>query len=147
MAESLARLVSIYYWWHTALLASIGKTQDAIEILDVAIRHFSRKNIATRTDLAMLQVMDERYDDAEETLSSTLDFASAANPLVACSFAVLYEAQNRLHDAVAATNAWAHRLYAIPDLANLSSSEVLLRADWDGHLRHAGLNLRPGQTH
>jgi tetratricopeptide (TPR) repeat protein len=46
-----------YYWWYTALLASQGRTQQAISILDSAVRHFSRTNIATRTDLALLQIM------------------------------------------------------------------------------------------
>jgi tetratricopeptide (TPR) repeat protein len=132
-AEKGSQRESIYYWWHTALLASMGKIHDSIEILDAAVRHFSRRNIATRTDLAMLQIMDERYEDAEETLSSTLDFVSPGNPLVACSFAVLYEAQNRLNDAYVASNDWTDRIRAIPDPKNISYNDII-RVDWHSYL-------------
>ena len=88
-----------YFWWYTALLASQGRTQQAIEILDGAVRHFHRTNIATRTDLALLQIMAGRFDEAEENLSASLDFASEDNPLIACNLAYLYEAQDRLNDA------------------------------------------------
>ena len=88
-----------YFWWYTALLASQGRTQQAIEILDGAVHHFHRTNIATRTDLALLQIIIGRFDEAEENLSASLDFASADNPLIACNLAYLYEAQDRLNDA------------------------------------------------
>lgn len=88
-----------YFWWYTALLASQGRTQQAIEILDGAVHHFHRTNIATRTDLALLQIMAGRFDEAEENLSASLDFASTDNPLIACNLAYLYEAQDRLNDA------------------------------------------------
>jgi hypothetical protein len=77
--------------------------------------------------------MYERYEDAEETLSSTLDFVSPGNPLVACSFAVLYEAQNRLNDAYVASNDWTDRIRAIPDPKNISYNEII-RVDWHSYL-------------
>jgi tetratricopeptide (TPR) repeat protein len=90
-----------YFWWYTALLASLGRVPEAIETLDASVRHFSRTNIATRTDLALLQVMAGRFSDAEENVSSCLDFASAENPLIVFTFALLFEAQDRLEDAIA----------------------------------------------
>jgi tetratricopeptide (TPR) repeat protein len=92
---------STYFWWYTALLASLGRVQQAISILDSAVHHFSRTNIAVRTDLALLQIMAGRFVEAEEHLSASRDFALADNPLIACHFALLYEAQDRLEDAVA----------------------------------------------
>jgi tetratricopeptide (TPR) repeat protein len=124
---------SLYFWWHTALLASMGRIHESIDILDGAVRHFSRTNVATRTDLAMLQIMSGRYADAEETLSSTVDFASADNPLIACSFAILYEAQDRLSDALAATREWTDKVKRLSDPANLPLKDAL-RVNWHGYL-------------
>jgi tetratricopeptide (TPR) repeat protein len=44
--------------------------------------------------------MAGRFADAEEHLLSSLDFTAADNPLLALSFALLLEAQDRLEDAV-----------------------------------------------
>lgn len=89
-----------YLWWYTALLASQGRSEEAIEILERAVAHFSRTNIATRTDLALLQIMSGKFSDAEEILSGTLDFAGSENALLSCHFAMLYEAQDRISDAI-----------------------------------------------
>jgi len=118
-----------YFWWYTALLASQGRGEQAMEILDGAVRHFSRTNIATRTDLALLQVMAGRFDDAEENLSASLDFTSADNPLIACNLAYLYEAQDRLNDAASAIM----KLFSSGGqlgLDGLSVDEALERRDW-----------------
>jgi tetratricopeptide (TPR) repeat protein len=116
-----------YYWWYTALLASLGKARQAIEILDRAVQHFCRTNIATRTDLALLQVMIGCYDEAEETLLGCLDFAALDNPVIVYSQAVLYEAQGRLEDAVRPLML----IYSdVPqDLDTLSTDEALARRD------------------
>jgi tetratricopeptide (TPR) repeat protein len=90
-----------YFWWYTALLACLGRAEEAMTILEKAVCHFSRTNIAARTDLALLQIMSGRFAEAEEHLSASLDFAPPDNPLIACHFALLYEAQDRLDDAVA----------------------------------------------
>lgn len=89
-----------YFWWYTAVLAAQGRINEAIDILDSAVRHFSRTNIAVRTDLALLLVMAVRFADAEEHLSTSLDFATPDNPLIVFHFALLYEAQDRLQDAI-----------------------------------------------
>ena len=118
-----------YFWWYTALLASQGRVQPAIEILDAAVRHFSRTNIAARTDLALLQIMAARFEEAEEHLSASLDFASPENPLLACNFAFLYEAQDRLDDAASAIM----KLFGSGSrlgLDSLSTDEALERWDW-----------------
>lgn len=88
-----------YYWWYTALLACQGRAEEAVSILDSAVQHFSRTNIATRTDLALLQIMTNRFEEAEETLLASFDFTAADNPLIAGCLAILYEAQDRLSDA------------------------------------------------
>jgi tetratricopeptide (TPR) repeat protein len=98
-----------YFWWYTALLASQGRLAEAIDKLDAEVRHFSRTSIAARTDLALLQIMARRYGDAEEILSSSLDFTTADNPLIACHFAMLYETQDRLKEAVQSMTKWLHR--------------------------------------
>lgn len=98
-----------YFWWYTALLASQGRIAKAIALLDAAVRHFARTSIATRMDLALLQIMGGRYVDADETLSASLDFASIENPLIACHFAMLYEAQNRLEDAIGPIMKWFYK--------------------------------------
>jgi tetratricopeptide (TPR) repeat protein len=90
-----------YFWWYTALLASVGRIEEAIAILDRAVSHFSRTNIAARTDLALLQIITGRFALAEEHLSTSLEFTTPDNPLIACHFAMLYEAQERLNEAVA----------------------------------------------
>jgi tetratricopeptide (TPR) repeat protein len=88
-----------YFWWYTALLASQGQMQQAIQILDAAVRHFSRTNVTARTDLALLQIMAGRFDEAEENLSASLDLVPMDHPLLACHFALFYEAQDRMEDA------------------------------------------------
>ncbi len=88
-----------HFWWYTALLASQGRIEEAMTILSDAVVHFSRTNIAARTDLAMLQIMAGRFAEAEEHLIASLDFASVDNPLIAAHFAMLYEAQDLLDDA------------------------------------------------
>jgi tetratricopeptide (TPR) repeat protein len=100
LAIQLSQGEAKYFWWYTALLASQGRAQEAIEILDGAVRHFSRTNIAVRADLSLLHIMVGNYDDAEETLLGCFDFAAADNPVVACHLAMLYERQDRLEDAL-----------------------------------------------
>jgi tetratricopeptide (TPR) repeat protein len=90
-----------YLWWYTALLASTGRIAESIGILEEAIAHFSRTNIATRTDLALLQIIAGRFADAEEHLAASLDFTSPDNPVLVSHFAILYEAQGRLDEAAA----------------------------------------------
>lgn len=118
-----------YYWWYTALLASQGRIEQAIHILDSAVRHFSRTNIATRTDLGLLQIMAGRFAEAEETLSASLDFTAADNPLIAYSFAILYEAQDRLKDAgVSMMKVLRPENHGGPEA--ISVDEALQRRDW-----------------
>jgi hypothetical protein len=100
LADTNSQGEARYFWWHTALLASRRRIEEAIGILDAAVTHFSRTNLAARTDLALLQVMAGRFADAEEHLLSSLDFTAAENPLLALSFALLFEAQDRLEDAL-----------------------------------------------
>ncbi len=89
-----------YFWWYTALLASKGRVQAAIEILDAAVRHFSRTSIAVRTDLALLQTMAGQFEETEELLSASLDFTLESNVRITFSLMVLFEAQDRMEDAV-----------------------------------------------
>jgi tetratricopeptide (TPR) repeat protein len=89
-----------YFWWYKALVASNGRTQEAIEILDGAVRHFLRTNLATRTDLAHLQTMAGRFREAEGILADSLELVSVNNPLIVYSLAVLFEAQDRLEEAL-----------------------------------------------
>ncbi len=100
LADTNSQGETRYFWWHTALLASRGRIEEAMEILAAAVGHFSRTNLAARTDLALLQVMAGRFADAEEQLSSSLDFTAEDNPLLALNFALLFEAQDRLQDAI-----------------------------------------------
>jgi hypothetical protein len=88
-----------FFWWYTALLASTGQMQKAIDILASAVRHFSRTSIAVRTDLALLQVMAGRFEDAEEILSGSLDFAPESNLPILYARMVLLEAQDRMNEA------------------------------------------------
>ena len=121
-----------YFWWYTAVLASQMRIEEAVDVLDSAVRHFSRTNIATRTDLALLHTMARRYDDAEEILSASLDLTGRDNPLIACHFALLYEAQDRLQDAHTAAMHWCHKAAKF-DSANLTSEEAL-SVDWHSFL-------------
>lgn len=95
-----------HFWWYTALLASKGRVAEAIDIVDSAVTHFARTSIGARTDLAMLRTISGQYDDAEETLLGCLDFAPESHPAIACSFAMLYEAQDRLEDAANRLEKW-----------------------------------------
>ena len=114
----------------------MGRIEEAMTILSDAVNHFSRTNIAVRTDLAMLQIMAGRYTEAEEQLIASLDFASQDNPLIASHFALLYEAQDLLEDAGAPlikilrpdTQLNTHR----PDLGEAPG-------DGDGHMFLNGL--------
>jgi tetratricopeptide (TPR) repeat protein len=99
LADTNSQGEARYFWWHTAMLASRGRIEEAIGILDAAVTHFSRTNLAARTDLAILQMIAGRFADAEEQLSSSLEFTAADNPLLALNFALLFEAQDRLEDA------------------------------------------------
>ena len=129
-----------YYWWYTALLAAQGRLQEAITILDSAVRHFSRiTNIATRTDLALLQIIAGRFDDAEETLSASLDFTPARNPLIVSSFAILYEAQDRLADGVKPIVEWFQQA-GQAGYSPLSADEFVRRRD--GHFLLHGMLAR-----
>lgn len=121
-----------YFWWYTALLASQMRIEEAVDILDSAVRHFSRTNIATRTDLALLQTMARRYDDAEELLSASLDLTRRDNPLIAYHFALLYEAQDRLTDAHNAVMHWCRRAAEF-DSEHLSAEDALT-VDWHSFL-------------
>lgn len=117
-----------YFWWYSALLATTGQMERAINVLDGAVRHFARTSIATRTDLALLQVMAGRYQDAEESLSSSLDFVPAENPLISCHFAILYEAQDRFEDAFSSMKKW---LYLADEAGRKSLNiEEALKVDW-----------------
>ena len=117
-----------YYWWYTALLATLERLPESIGILDSAVRHFSRTNLAARTDLALLQTMAGRFDDAEETLSASLDFTSSFNTHLCYSFAVLYEAQDRLDEAARWISNWLY--YAME--SKVSNNDDYARGK-DGH--------------
>jgi tetratricopeptide (TPR) repeat protein len=95
-----------YLWWYTALLACLDKGEEAISILDAAVRHFSRTNLAMRADLADLQTLAGRFEDAAEILLSSLDFASPNNPRYLFSNLLFLEAQDRLEEAVAALDSY-----------------------------------------
>ena len=83
---------SIYFWWHTALLASTGYLPEAIHILDSAVRHFLRDSVSCRSDLAILLTMAQRYRDASEMLALTYDISSLDRPAFARANAILFEA-------------------------------------------------------
>jgi cytochrome c-type biogenesis protein CcmH/NrfG len=81
---------------------------EAIHILDSAVRHLLRTNLAARCDLATLQIMAGRFDDAEEILAGCVDFAAPDNPAVAVHQAMLMEAQDRLSEAALRPPALRH---------------------------------------
>jgi tetratricopeptide (TPR) repeat protein len=135
-ANANSQREAVYFWWYTALLASMGRMPESIDILDSAVRHFARTNIATRTDLAMLQTMAGNYVNAEETLSATLDFAAADNPAIVCHFAIFYEAQNRLAEAIDPLAKWMDRIIESGSQSDFSP-ETLTGAD--GHSLLAGM--------
>ncbi len=91
-----------YYWWYTALLAALNRVEEAIGILEPSVRHFSRTNLGAITDLANLQVLAGRFQDAEAVLLASLDFARPNSARLAFSKALVFEAQDRLEDAAAA---------------------------------------------
>lgn len=118
-----------YFWWYTALLACRGRVAEAIHILDSALRHFLRTNLAARCDLATLQIMAGQFEDAEEILAGCLDFAAPNNPAVAFHQAMLMEAQDRLREAAAPVMT----LFAAQGNTGLSLEPVgaaLERRDW-----------------
>jgi hypothetical protein len=117
-----------YFWWYTALLACTGRTEEAIEILDGAVRHFSRSNLAMRTDLAQLLTMAGRPHEAEEVLSASLDFASEHNPRLVSSFAMVLEAQDRLEEAAVPIVRMNEELNS----AMSESSKAVLESVWAG---------------
>jgi tetratricopeptide (TPR) repeat protein len=118
---------AVYFWWYTALLACTGMLERAIDLLDSAVRHFARTNLATRTDLAMIQIMAGHYTDAEEILAASLDLPAGDNPLTAFHFAVLYEAQDRLFEAEEVAWKWLEKLGTADD--SLSGEQVLHQID------------------
>jgi hypothetical protein len=61
-------------------------------------------------------------------LSASLDFTAADNPLIACSFAILYEAQDRLADAAMSITKVLHS-QDDAGLADISIDEALKRRD------------------
>jgi tetratricopeptide (TPR) repeat protein len=118
-----------YFWWYTALLACRGRLPEAIDILDSGIRHFLRTNLAARCDLATLQIMAGRFDDAEEMLGGCVDFATPDNPAVAFHQAMLMEAQDRLSDAAEPIMA----LFSAQGTSGLAAEPVgvaIERRDW-----------------
>jgi tetratricopeptide (TPR) repeat protein len=122
-----------YFWWYTALLACCGRVAEAIDILDSGVRHFLRTSLAARADLAMLQIMEKRFEEAEEMLAGCADFVRPNNPTLVFHQALLMEAQDRLTEAVSPIL----NLVAAEDDAELSSlpvSEALERRDWHTYL-------------
>lgn len=121
-----------YFWWYTALLAGQGRINEAIDILDAAVRHFSRTNIAARTDLALLLVMNGQFADAEEHLCSCLEFAAADNPLLVFHLALLFEGQDKLIDALTPVMKLLHEKPLLLD--SLPVEEALEKRDTHGLL-------------
>lgn len=97
LAERKSRQQSMFFWWHTALLASQRKFRQAIEIASVLIDSgLARTNLVARTDLAMLYTLAGRYEEAEELLTATFDFTDSADPGVFMHLLLLYEAQEHM---------------------------------------------------
>ncbi len=118
---------AIAFWWYPALLASIGKIDKAIEILDSMVRHFAYKSISCRSDLAILQTIDRRYSEAKETLADLLQLAPASNPLVACSIVIFYEAQDQLDNAHRGAAWWIDKAINLGPVP----TDIVTPAMWD----------------
>lgn len=102
---------SIYYWWHTAVLAARGKFDRAIHLMTQAVEHFARANVGMRCDLAVLQMMAGRFDDAAGTLIGALELASHDDSAVAAHFALLHEAVDDLLSARAYMDAYLAKAF------------------------------------
>lgn len=89
--------------WHTALLASQGRTGEAVEHLRLAVIRVPDSPII-RADLAINQIYAGQLDEAEETIRSTFElFGPRAHYLLHVHLAILHEARGdtaRAADAI-----------------------------------------------
>lgn len=79
--------------WHTAFLASQGRTQEAVEHLLLAVSRTPDSPIV-RADLAVNQIYAGQYDAAEETIQSCFAlFEARSHYLLYVHRAILHEAR------------------------------------------------------
>jgi tetratricopeptide (TPR) repeat protein len=89
-----------YFWWYTAILATVGSIDEAIEILDQAVHHFARTNVAVRLDLALLLIIAKRYTEADEILFALTESGGGQAFIASAYFMISLEAQNKLSEAL-----------------------------------------------
>lgn len=79
--------------WHCAYLASQGRAAEAIPLLELMVHRYHDSPIV-RADLAAAQIYAGRYDDAEETIRTTMQlFGTRAHYLMWVYRAMLQEAR------------------------------------------------------
>lgn len=91
-----------YNSWHTAFLASQLRTEEALIIQSEAVTHFAHDIAATRCDLAQLQIVTGRFEEAEELLRSTIELFPHGHYMPYLHLALLHEARGDFAEAVKA---------------------------------------------
>jgi tetratricopeptide (TPR) repeat protein len=98
-ANATSQQLAKYFWWYPALLASVGRVNDAISLLDAVVRAYASNSVAAITDLATLLILARRFSEAEQLLSAALDMMPEFKPAIALCLCLYYEAQDRQMEA------------------------------------------------
>lgn len=91
-----------YGTWYAAFLVSQGRAEEAVALLTEAVSHFAHDVAVIRGDLSLFQLMARKWDDAEETLRSTLEIFPNGHYLPYLHLAMLHEARGDYPEAVRA---------------------------------------------
>jgi tetratricopeptide (TPR) repeat protein len=106
--------------WYTAFLASQLRCDESLEILNEAVSHAADDAAFLRGDLALMQIITGRYEEAEETLRSTFELLPKAHYLAYMHLAILHEARGNFAEA-------AEAIEKVPVTAEESTIVVGLR--------------------
>ena len=88
--------------WYTALLSATGRTDEAVEHLQIAVSRWPDSPII-RADLAINQIFAGRLDEAEDTIGTAVAlFGERAHYLLFVHLAILYEARGETSRAAQA---------------------------------------------